>query len=87
MSSLVRRLVFFLGIMVLIGVAQMFSGQARLAVTLALILVLSVSVFCLIGADYVRARRSREKGAGEVQREDVYRAIAEKVARARGEKS
>ena len=87
MSSLARRFCFFLGIFVLIGVAQLLSGQARLVLTLALILILSIAVFYLIGVDYLRTKRSREKGPEGIQRDEIYKAIAEKAARAKGAKS
>lgn len=82
MSSFMKRLFFFLAIFVLIGVARLLSGQAGLVLTLAGILFLSTSIFYLIGVDYLRARRSREKGAS-VQRDNVLKSIAEKTARAK----
>jgi membrane protein implicated in regulation of membrane protease activity len=80
----VKRLVFFLGIMVLITVVQLWSGQARFVLTLALILVLSVSVLYVIAADYTRAKRSRDDKKAGSRREDAYRTIAERIARVKG---
>lgn len=80
MSSLVKRLVFFGGIIILIGVTQLLPSKAQVPLILVLVLVLSVSVLYLIITDYMRERKSRGEEK-TITREDIYRVIAEKVWR------
>lgn len=53
MSNLKSRLRFSAAIAVLMGAPQLASGQSRLWLTLFSILVVSMSILYLIGADYV----------------------------------
>lgn len=86
MSTLKKRIIFWLGIVGLVAFALLIPGQAGSWITLSLIFVVAVSTLYLVIADYVRSRQAKHEGTGSINKQDLFDAVAEDAVRRKRQK-
>lgn len=79
MRSLSARIALWLGVLALIGLAQLLPDHLQPMINLVLVFVVSALVLGLLVGNYLQERRNRPRRLTANERKELYKAVANKM--------